>query len=321
MFIKCFSSVITSLVVLGIGLISIQLKILFEQYGEINQPIQFWTVVLNPWNKNDNLRTMKRVMNRFRYQEINGNQTVWDVLWMIEFPFDKTAFNFSHLKPHQKVNHIPGMTFLTNKLHLTTTTKSKYIPPAFQFPKMINEFKDFIATNPDAMFVEKNYDNRGVKIVAKSEINFETKNKYVQQFVENPLLIDGRVFDFGVYVVISSVNPLRIYRYKQEVLPRFCPELYYPFDPNNIEKYVIYETHKPIWKMPSLEYYVNKLGFSFKTSIETHLATRGYNIIKMWNQIDDAIVSLILSKEHHFVNNVNDIKQLYNSKNRTINLI
>lgn len=306
MFVQFYNSLVTSLVVLGIGLISIQLQNVYENYGQIDQPIKFWTVVLNPWNKNDNLRTLKRVMNRFGYQEVNGNQTEWDILWMIEFPFDKTKLNFSHLKSHQKINHIPGMTFLTNKLHLTTTRKSKYIPPAFQFPKMIKEFNEFIERNPDSKFVAKNYDNRGVKIVEKSEINFDMKSKYVQQFVENPLLIDGRVFDFGVYVLISSVNPLRIYRFKQEVLPRFCPELYYPFDPNNIEKYVIYETHIPVWQMPSLEYYINKLGFSFKTSIETHLASRGYNIIKMWEQIDDAIVSLIISKEHHFVNNVRD---------------
>ena len=306
MFSKFHSSVLTSLVVLGIGLISFQLQSIYQQYGKIEQPIKYWAVVLNPWNKNDNLRTMKRVMNRFGYQEVNGNQTEWDILRMVEFTFDKTKLNLSQLKAHQKVNHIPAMTFLTNKLHLTTTTQSKYIPPAFQFPKMINEFKKFIEINPDIKFVEKNYDNRGVKIVDKKEINFDMKSKYVQQFIENPLLIDERVFDFGVYVLISSVDPLRIYRYKQEVLPRFCPEPYYPFDPNNVEKYVIYETHIPVWKMPSLQHYINNLGFSFKTSIETHLTNQGYNITNMWEQIDDAIVSLIMSKEKYFINNVSD---------------
>ena len=94
MFAKKISSVVTSLVILGIGLIAFQLKNINKQNGKIDEPIKYWAVVLNPWNKNDNLRTMKRVMNRFGYQEVDGNQTEWDILWMIEFPFDK-AFSKS----------------------------------------------------------------------------------------------------------------------------------------------------------------------------------------------------------------------------------
>ncbi len=36
-------------------------------------------------------------------------------------------------------------------------------------------------------------------------------NTFLQEFISNPLLIDGYKFDIGVYVVITSVKPLRIY--------------------------------------------------------------------------------------------------------------
>ena len=166
---------------------------------------------------------------------------------MIENPYDELDYDFSTLKHYQRVNHIPGMAHVSNKKYLTTTTDSKYIPAAFEFPRMITQFKDYAQKNPTKKFVEKNYDNRGVKIVNVDQVKYENSNKFVQEFVENPLLIDDRMFDFGVYVVVTSVNPLRIYRYQGDVFARFCPEPYYPFDPENIEKYVVYETHKTVW--------------------------------------------------------------------------
>ncbi len=36
-------------------------------------------------------------------------------------------------------------------------------------------------------------------------------NTFLQEFISNPLLIDGYKFDIGVYVAITSLQPLRIY--------------------------------------------------------------------------------------------------------------
>lgn len=51
--------------------------------------------------------------------------------------------------------------------------------PAFSFPKDEEKFKKFVEENPDAKFVEKNYDNRGVQLVPKSVIErgFSKENK------------------------------------------------------------------------------------------------------------------------------------------------
>lgn len=278
------------------------------KFEKKKETLKFWPFIVNSWNKNDNLRTMKRVFDRLQYEEVNGSLSDWDVLWSIEYPFELLRQYVSALKPQQKVNHLPGINFITHKQFMTTRNKLKYIPPAFQLPIMVNEFKTYIKDNPNKRFVVKNFDNRGVKIVDESEIDYNDDTKFIQEFVENPLLIDGRVFDLGVYVVISSINPLRIYRYKAEVLSRFCPEPYYPFDQKNIEKYVIYETHQTVWEIPSLSSYINKLGYSFIHAIEIHLESRGYNTSSMWEQIDDAIVLLILQNEKHFISEVNFIE-------------
>lgn len=306
---RSFNLKLIIILIISIGFLGISFLIKkFSDHLKLETKVEtlnFWPFVVNSWNQNDNLRTMKRVFNRLQYEEVNGSESDWDVLWSIEYPFDFVLQNVSTLKSQQKVNHLPGINFITNKQFMTTRNKLKYIPRAFEFPAMVNEFKTYINDNPNKRFVVKNFDNRGVKIVDESEIDYNDDTKFIQEFVENPLLIDGRVFDLGIYVVISSIMPLRIYRYKTEVLSRFCPEPYYPFDEQNIEKYVIYETHQSVWEIPSLSSYINKQGYSFRNAIEIHLASRGYNISSMWEQIDDAIVSLILKNEKHFISEVN----------------
>ena len=44
---------------------------------------------------------------------------------------------------------------------------------------------------------------------------------FVQEYVKNPLLIDGHKFDIGVYTILTSIEPLRVYAYKGDALFRF----------------------------------------------------------------------------------------------------
>lgn len=102
-------------------------------------------------------------------------------MWSFEFPFDKfpEKITNSTIKPNQKINHIPGTPFIANKRELATTVESEYILPAFTFPKDEEKFKRFIKENPEVKFVEKNYDNRGVQLVSKNDIQkgFSKENK------------------------------------------------------------------------------------------------------------------------------------------------
>ena len=54
----------------------------------------------------------------------------------------------------------------------------------------------------------------------------------VSKYVNNPLLINSLKFDFRIYVLVSSYEPLRIYIY-EEGLARFASEPYKPGCKNN----------------------------------------------------------------------------------------
>ena len=69
----------------------------------------------------------------------------------------------------------------------------------------------------------------------------------VQQYIHNPLLIDGYKWDLRIYVAVTSINPLRIYVY-EEGLCRFASEKYDTSDLKNIfshlTNYSINKKHK-----------------------------------------------------------------------------
>ncbi len=61
----------------------------------------------------------------------------------------------------------------------------------------------------------------------------------VQEFIENPFLIDGYKFNMGAYVLITSINPLRAYIFHSEISIRFCR---YPYTKGNYSDAVTYVT-------------------------------------------------------------------------------
>jgi len=45
---------------------------------------------------------------------------------------------------------------------------------------------------------------------------------------------------------------------------RFCPEKYFPFDVQNVNKYVVGDDYLPLWEVDSLTKYYNDLGLGMK---------------------------------------------------------
>ncbi len=68
---------------------------------------------------------------------------------------------------------------------------------------------------------------RGIKLINSfSEIpeNY-SQNLVVQEYIENPLLIDSLKFDLRVYVLVTCCDPLKVFLYT-DGLARFATKKY-----------------------------------------------------------------------------------------------
>ncbi|GLH07195.1 Uncharacterized protein GBIM_12709 [Gryllus bimaculatus] len=241
------------------------------------------------------LRHVIAVFERLGFQRVDVSSN-WDVLWAHEYPFRNMYSVLKNLKPHQKVNHFPGSGYITNKLELSTS-ELPHLPRAFRMPQDKEKLLEYAKADEDLMFVQKDNNHRGITIKHINELNLSANNTFIQEYVSKPFLIDGYKFDIGVYTILTSINPLRVYIYDGDILFRFCPVKYYPFDPQILDKYVVGDDYLPIWKVPSLKkYYVDK-GFSMKDTFNAFVESQGKDPSTIWTQVNEAIRNIYLQKE------------------------
>ncbi|XP_016911848.1 probable tubulin polyglutamylase ttll-15 isoform X2 [Apis cerana] len=245
------------------------------------------------YTRSNNIEHLKHVfivLERLGFKQTHDEYN-WDLLWAHDYPFRTLNFSMNKLKPHQRINHFPGCGYITNKVDLSTS-KSRYILPAFKIPEQYEEFLLYTNQHSEKIFVQKSNNHRGISIKNISEISVTETGSFMQEFIQRPFLIDGYKFDIGIYVVITSVNPLRVYAYK--------------------DKYIIGDDYLPIWNVPSLKYYYTKLKFSMKNSFDAYVRSHGKYPEKIWNDIHEAIKEIILLKENYIIKTV---KRFGNERN------
>ena len=259
------------------------------------------------YSKNPNGAFLKHVFSgfkRFGYSKEDFNSTDdWDVMWAHDYPFKKIRDKMLNMKPGQKVNKFPGSGFITNKVNLATSGL-KNVPQAFQIPADKEEFLIYAKQNPNKLFVQKNNNHRGIKIEKVENLNLDDDDEgsFVQEFIHNPLLVDGYKFDIGIYTTLTSVDPLRIYVHYNDVLLRFCPTKYHPFDPEDRDKYVVGDNYLPSWELPSFTKYMDeKAGFSFRDTLNAYIINSvKMDPNKMWDELYSTIVQVYQNTETHF---------------------
>ena len=81
---------------------------------------------------------------------------------------------------------------------------------------MKKELLAYSMANQEKLFVSKNVNHREVEVMPEvteaALYSLDGGRTFVQEFVRDPFLVDGRKFDIGVYIVVTSIDPLRIYK-------------------------------------------------------------------------------------------------------------
>jgi len=178
--------------------------------------------------------------------EINGfrftDKHSWNIIWTSGHA---KPYLYEGLNEYQKVNHFPGSFEITRKDKLCENIvqrQQKYgkanfniIPDTYVLP---DEFSDFYEhyrelekiSAPNLWILKPNASSRGrgIKLITDTNDVPIDESCVISRYVYNPFLINGLKFDMRIYVVLTSIDPLRIYVYN-EGLTRFCTEKY---DPN-----------------------------------------------------------------------------------------
>ena len=91
---------------------------------------------------------------------------------------------------------------------------------------------------------------KGIFLV-KDPSEIEAKEHQVaQEYLNQPFLVDGLKFDLRIYVLLTGVNPLRIYLF-DEGLARFATEKYKPAKRDNLDNLFMHLTNYAINKKSS----------------------------------------------------------------------
>ncbi|KAK8846409.1 hypothetical protein M9Y10_020427 [Tritrichomonas musculus] len=161
----------------------------------------------------------------------------WNCSW--GFPFD--IDQYQEFESWQKVNHFCGDFLIGRKSELDYRMEellplypelTSYYPLTFALPRHQSDFESAIPTRrywilkPNHSMCGKFitiYDS--TKPLSSLEIDFTEFKGVAQEYIERPLLLFGKKFDLRLYVLVTSLRPLKIYLNTQG-LARFCPRSY-----------------------------------------------------------------------------------------------
>jgi len=232
----------------------------------------------------------------------------------------------------QKINHWP----LTNNLAVKALLADKlkkmrsgghekdydFFPMTWTVPKEIKSVRALAAANKrdgkHPIYIVKPpgaAEGRGIYLVhdlhswltenfppksggaSKPKSGSKRQSLIVQEYLGRPLLVDGFKFDLRVYVLVSSMDPLRIYVYS-DGLARFCTSKYVAPCESNIEDL----------KMHLTNYAVNVGGENFDSNtaddvgskrtlqaILTWMKCNGHDAGAFLDRMDAAIIKTVIA--------------------------
>ncbi|GFS85013.1 RNA-directed DNA polymerase from mobile element jockey [Trichonephila clavipes] len=256
------------------------------------------------------LDIVKQLFQKMGYRIHTHDHMDWDILWSHTYPFYSLAKEMAQLKPNQKVNHFPGSGFITQKSNLAALPIDR-IPKSFVLPEEKNTFLEFVEKNPTKFWILKSSNHRGMKLLNGTE-DLDSPGSYIQEFIKKPLLINGKKFDVGVYVMLTSIDPLRVYMYSGDILLRFCKENYFPLNINLPESYIVGDDYLPVWEVPDLKFYYSELNYTGKESLNRYLESKGKSTKRIWYQINETIKNVYLETESNLKKSAMSLGSLRN---------
>lgn len=223
---------------------------------------------------------------------------------------------FRQLRSYQKMNHIPGTFQIGRKDRIWRNLQSKvqqfgqrefnFMPQTYILPQDGSRLKRLwprFADRNTKWIIKPPASARGtgIKVVDKWKQIPKRKPIIVQKYVDRPLLIDGSKFDLRLYVLVTSVNPLRAYMHT-DGLARFA-SVKYSNNADTLNDRFMHLTNYSINKLSS-NYTKNEDAESctgHKWTLKTlwkNFQAQGINTDGLWAALRNLILRTMLTGEH-----------------------
>lgn len=249
--------------------------------------MQYFRVIKNKTEVYDIIS--RAFAKRPRWQELPHGldlRNSWNFMWS----WSKITMDLNKLMVFQKVNHFTGnknvsrKDFLKLNIQRAQKMSSKanaafnIMPMTFILPK---EYVGFLETFSELEDIEgkMNYwimkpsassRGRGIEVINTIDSVIYGEPMIMQRYLKNPLLINGYKFDLRIYVLVTSVNPLEMFIYK-EGFARFAT-VPFQLDPNDkANKYIHLTNYSINKKNKDYDREINKdeIDGGCKVSLET----------------------------------------------------
>ncbi|CAG9317785.1 unnamed protein product [Blepharisma stoltei] len=239
----------------------------------------------------------------------------WNIMWIGS---SAKPYLYEGLNEYQRINHFPNSFELTRKDRMCANIVAMqkkfgkqafdFIPDTFILPDEYSDFYNQFYRDKTAQWILKpsaSSRGRGIYLIENVEDVPTDEPCIVSQYIQNPLLINGLKFDIRLYVLITSIDPLKIYIY-EEGLARFASE---PYTPGNKNNHFIHLTNYSVNKnndkfVQNNDWRQDDVGHKWSLhALMKHLESVGIDTDLMWNRIYELVVKAILSVEEILIDN------------------
>lgn len=232
----------------------------------------------------------------------------WNFLWT----WSKPNVDFTRLLVWQKVNHFPGAKNLARKDYLKrhiercqnlgqrARQQFSFTPKTYLLP---NEYIEMVSAFSKAEMEGERYNywimkpcansrGRGISVFNSVSAISYGEPMIVQEYLKNPLLLNGFKFDMRIYVVVTSFNPLEAFVHR-EGFARLST-VRFSLDPEQIANRFVHLTNSSVQEHSRTKKQAPDAKFSgTKISLEqlkSQLYTQGIEFGDIWRQVTEIVV-------------------------------
>lgn len=261
--------------------------------------------------------SIRNCISFMKFDTVRPSNTA-DTLYLGSWCKHMLTAEFAQLEDWRKVNHYPGSFHLGRKDKLWYRLKlahqkfgqdkfGNFHPTTFVLPRDYDELREYWQNSPSKLFIMKppaSARGNGIKVINNISqipvsalelppqvdgLPVKKSTMIVQQYISNPCLLEnGLKFDLRVYVLLTSIDPLRVYVY-DEGLVRFASTKYTSQEDGIINQF-----------MHLTNYFINKNNQEYRINNDCD-SLHGYKwtLSRFWRYL----------REHYTHVNVEELKE------------